>query len=100
MKARRIGLSEERVEDPPGGQSDHELQPIRWQYIGINELAPLPVDHTDGGEIASFDFTSQDTPLEDLFRSCHEDCFLEDAFGEKRVGQHYRAIADSDEAGF
>lgn len=100
MKARRIGLSEERLDPSSNIDADHETPPNRWQFVGINELVPLPLENQDGAEIGKLDFTFRETSLEDLFRSCSEDYWLEEAFGEKRVGEFYRTLADSDQAEF
>lgn len=100
MKARRIGLDQERVEHSPTSVTDEPSHPSRWQFIGINELVPLPVEHSDGLEIGTLDLTTQRLPLEDLFRACPKDYSIEAAFDEERGGTHYRAILDPSESGF
>ncbi|MDH4444140.1 MAG: hypothetical protein QE267_03315 [Akkermansiaceae bacterium] len=90
MKARRIGIDDELADVDKG----------RWQYMGINDLIPLPEKNEDGLFLGEIDLTEREKPLEDVFRDCTEDYYFEPNFDEERGGQHYRAILDPDKAGF
>jgi len=74
MKARRMGIEEERAES---GQR-------RWQYVGINDLTPLPATNEEGKVVAIHDVTSEWKPLEDVFRDCVEDYAFARNFDEPR----------------
>ena len=93
MKARIIGISDE--EDSKGSARTE-----RWQYIGINSLTPVPDKMKDGLVIGSTDTTSKGRSLENLFRDCTEDYQFEESFEEVRGGKYYRAILNTEEAGF
>ncbi len=90
MKARRIGIDDE------DSQSDGR----RWQYMGINELIPLPVNNEDGRILGALDLTKMEKTLERLFRDCIEDYGFESNFDEERGGHYYRAIVDPEKSGF
>lgn len=90
VKARRIGIEEERAES----------ERCRWQYIGVNDLIPVPKISEEGLVLSTLDLSSQAKPLEKLFRDCVEDYTFEATFDEQRVGEYYRAILNPEEAGF
>lgn len=77
MKARRIGIDDELADADKG----------RWQYMGINDLIPLPEKNEDGFFLGEIDLTEKEKPLEDIFRDCTEDYYFEPNFGEERGGQ-------------
>lgn len=89
-KARRIGIAEERPADNGG----------RWQFIGIHDLVPIPANFVDGIVLDALDLTNLCWTLEELDRRCIGDGSLEFGFDEIRGGQYYRAILDTESAGF
>lgn len=90
MRARRIGIEDEHARSDRG----------HWQYMGINELIPLPEKNEDGLLLGELDITKKERPLENLYRDCTEDYSFETNFDEERGGQCYRAILDPEKAGF
>ena len=93
MKARRIGITEEDV-------SKGIAAPNHWQYLGINSLTPIPTAMEDGMVVGTYIQTSEYRTLEDLFCECNDDYQFEEFFDEERGGQYYRAIIDTNKAGF
>ena len=98
-KGRRIALDEvwdlnfmDKVQTDEGDS--------RWQYMGINQLIPLPESPNEGDVLSSIDCTYQVTPLYNLYRETIEDYHMEHSFDETRAGHHYRAIVDQNSAGF
>jgi hypothetical protein len=71
-----------------------------WQFMGINQLIPLPSIPKEGDVLGSIDCSYQSKPLCDLFRETIEDYQMECSFDERRAGQYYRAIVDNNSAGF
>lgn len=90
MKARRIGIEDEHAHSDSG----------HWQYVGINELIPLPEKKEDGLLLGELDITKKERPLENLYSDCTEDYSFETNFDEERGGHYYRAILDPEKAGF
>jgi hypothetical protein len=90
IKARRIGIDDELSHVDRG----------RWQYMGINELIPMPEKNEDGLFLGEIDLTEKKKPLQDLFRDCTEDYSFDPNFDEERGGKHYRGAFDPDKAGF
>ncbi len=98
-KARRIALDEISALNSADSSQPGGGDPT-WQYMGINQLIPLPKDPNEGGALGSIDCTYRERPLCDIFGETIDDCQMERSFDETRAGHHYRAIVDRNSAGF
>ena len=100
-KARRVGLDRERTESIPIDVGGIEaIREVRWQFVGITSLAPMPSEMTDSTILSSVSLSGRWLSLRDLWELCVEDYSLEKQIGEPRSAPWYRALDDPDAAGF
>lgn len=56
-----------------------------WQFMGINQLVPMPNTPIEGDVLGSIDCTYQSKPLYDLFRETIEDYQMKNSFDDSTV---------------
>ena len=99
-KARRAGLDRETSESITVEVNGAEVvREVRWQFVGISNLAPMGSEMTDGAILSSLTLSNRWLSLRPLFEMCVEDYALEKQVTETRSGR-YRGLDDSDAAGF
>ncbi|GHC68157.1 hypothetical protein GCM10007100_40270 [Roseibacillus persicicus] len=100
QKARSLGISQEkskRIGEAPAIGSNVVS---RWQFMGINDVIPVPLNMEDGATISDFEESEYLPPLQRIFDKSFEDYHIESYVGEERCGEYYRTLVNPEEAGF
>ena len=97
QKVTRLGLAEEQLHRETRESGSEVEQSKRWQFMGINDVVPIPSDLEDGQVIGDYEESEYLPPLEDVFRECDSYWSAEDRNGEEITGTHYRTVAELDD---
>jgi hypothetical protein len=99
LKARRIGLENEREEKIKIGPYKDREASGKWHYAGIFSLTPFPKEPIDTAIIGEVQLTPSHNKT--VFGLCPEDYSIESCFEEDRIKEGWsRPLKDSDKAGF
>jgi hypothetical protein len=83
-KGRRLALDEVSGLNSVG-LIRYEQDGCAWQFMGINQLVPMPNTPREGDVLGSIDCTYQSKPLYDLFRETVEDYQMKNSFDDSAV---------------
>jgi len=100
QKVRSIAISEEKSERVGDAPAIGSNVVSRWQFMGINDVVPIPSDFEDGATISDFEQSGYLPPLQQVFDRAYESYHIEELVGEERCGEYYRTLVDSKKAGF